>query len=1303
MAGRDITVGGTESGTTSVSLDTQPRRGSHHILGTSNASGAFAITGRPVVGNQYPATIAKFGMSFPATAGTSAQFASDNVVMIYGNAYPRQNGATTSTTIANVDSYETSSFSVSKTNSTNKVFDINYHTFAGQGDDKNYCLFYGAGRNDTNGGRMRIAWGAASAAVVSVFLKDNTLTYPNWTWERTAKVGATFSVQDVPAAPTSVSVVNKSTSSSYYGTFRVRWIPPTDTGGSPNAPLSIDGYRVMIYNTDNQTYDNYSIGYFNTYVSGGTTYTYCDVTLPAYYYIDGYKVFYTYDVYVAAYNSVSTGHNSSFWDYDYPNAHIGAQVVVSGITWSDPFAYIQTKRKNSDYLTANTTSSIYVETPAGSGDVSWTLSGNGGFYKSGTVTQPTSGTTTTNLVSTVGDMQVYEDSGPLVYTLTATNGLGSYSDYSPFPTPDEAPTDNIHTWSAAAGSANGTVVLTLRYSSTPAGSGDNGPTYARIFRGDYTGHKGVRLYSYSETSPSTLTPVYTYTDTGLTPGTTYYYRVYIFNNAGYVTHDITGTPSASPVVTISAAKEGYFIRVTYSIYFPTGSGSGIWSMIRSDGEEIFPDTAIADGETVSTTYLDENTQPSTSYSYTITAKNDKPTATTVTSNSITVPALNAGESTGSIGGNAHSPFTGANAANTDWMSGVTFSSGNTSGAWIDNYPDSGFSTDKVVYVYQATVHFRSGGSGTVQLQMSQNSNPSNANQNGRYYQRTRTSSAAITRDPDTDLTATFNPRSEADERLITSVGQKWYVGFRQISGADVKFYREAGDSGANIIGDNVIYKNGVNVNSDFGTTNENMYVDFVWRSVPSAPLNASASITSVLDSATEVKISWTTPSNMGGYAINGYRILYRPQGDVGDPWETTGKFGNLSTTQYTVTGLEPGTTYEFVVAATNMLTEVINNDTTNNTYTYPDMGDVVGTNSGILTITTDVNTVPYGAKHAFGNKPIITSYSVGNGRATFNTSADHGLGIGDIVSISVDNYFDTVAFNPGTEPYPIDGIYYVKSSSFSTQFVIAYDGTHTIPDPEDPTGTIDVPNVGGPYTVVTPAVNEFTGDGVLNDALFTGLWNLTTDADISVRITETGGPADFFRYSLTDFRLDNGTDIAIIAGTSQYITGGVSVKFNAATGHTVGDTWSCSAIPTFAQRWKTATDIKVRSSSAWNTSPALKVWEGGAWVAKLPYVQAAEPPLTEFTGSGNDDGLFGGTYTGTAETTYYVKIVYAPGGDVGSDAIRWSTDNFATDNGSNITIEAATPITLSQGVVFEFDSDTDHTLGDIWSAEWTPA
>jgi len=88
---------------------------------------------------------------------------------------------------------------------------------------------------------------------------------------------------------------------------------------------------------------------------------------------------------------------------------------------------------------------------------------------------------------------------------------------------------------------------------------------------------------------------------------------------------------------------------------------------------------------------------------------------------------------------------------------------------------------------------------------------------------------------------------------------------------------------------------------------------------------------------------------------------------------------------------------------------------------------------------------------------------------------------------------------------------------------------------------------------------------------------------------------------------------------------------------------------------------------------------------------------TTFTGSGLDDAYLAGHFSGTASTTYYVKID-ATGTP---DTFSWSKDNFSTTEATGVAITGGEQ-TLDNGIKIDFGATTGHTLNDVWSGTATP-
>jgi hypothetical protein len=89
--------------------------------------------------------------------------------------------------------------------------------------------------------------------------------------------------------------------------------------------------------------------------------------------------------------------------------------------------------------------------------------------------------------------------------------------------------------------------------------------------------------------------------------------------------------------------------------------------------------------------------------------------------------------------------------------------------------------------------------------------------------------------------------------------------------------------------------------------------------------------------------------------------------------------------------------------------------------------------------------------------------------------------------------------------------------------------------------------------------------------------------------------------------------------------------------------------------------------------------------------------VTDFTGTGLNDAVFHGVFTGNGTTTYYVRIDSS--GAV--DSFEWSLDNFATTQDTFRSIQPGL-LLLSDGISIEFQSVTGHTIGDTWSGTASP-
>ena len=82
---------------------------------------------------------------------------------------------------------------------------------------------------------------------------------------------------------------------------------------------------------------------------------------------------------------------------------------------------------------------------------------------------------------------------------------------------------------------------------------------------------------------------------------------------------------------------------------------------------------------------------------------------------------------------------------------------------------------------------------------------------------------------------------------------------------------------------------------------------------------------------------------------------------------------------------------------------------------------------------------------------------------------------------------------------------------------------------------------------------------------------------------------------------------------------------------------------------------------------------------------------TNFTGTGLDDAIFTGHFTGTSTETFYVRI-----DSIGAtDTFEWSLDNFASTESTGVPITGE-PQMLQNSIYIDFNAITGHTLGDAW-------
>lgn len=147
------------------------------------------------------------------------------------------------------------------------------------------------------------------------------------------------------------------------------------------------------------------------------------------------------------------------------------------------------------------------------------------------------------------------------------------------------------------------------------------------------------------------------------------------------------------------------------------------------------------------------------------------------------------------------------------------------------------------------------------------------------------------------------------------------------------------------------------------------------------------------------------------------------------------------------------------------------------------------------------------------------------------------------------------------QPHTFDVMRVTGNAHFDQDLTVDGDlvinGTQTITNSNNISlsGAFQYLNAGD--TITSPT---FTGTG-LNDAEFTGHYTGTSsNKSFYVKIDSSHGNDDTFKWSTDNFVTTEASLVAI-TGNDQALEDGISVKFNAASGHTVNDQWVGTASP----------------------------------------------------------------------------------------------------------------------------------------------
>lgn len=182
----------------------------------------------------------------------------------------------------------------------------------------------------------------------------------------------------------------------------------------------------------------------------------------------------------------------------------------------------------------------------------------------------------------------------------------------------------------------------------------------------------------------------------------------------------------------------------------------------------------------------------------------------------------------------------------------------------------------------------------------------------------------------------------------------YYYGFGKADGLQATFRRGATPNAS--YNPNGIYETAAGTTTTAYASNT-IYGSVTWLHVPNAPtFGVGQGATSTTPG--QADLTWTAPSDNGGSAVYGYRIIYKKSS--ASAWSvygnhTIGSPSNTTGTSATVTGLDPGVSYDFKVAAMNIVSDrhlgaSIYPTETRDFGNYSSITAPIGTNSATTTV-----------------------------------------------------------------------------------------------------------------------------------------------------------------------------------------------------------------------------------------------------------------------------------------------------------------------------------------------------------------
>ena len=847
--------------------------------------------------------------------------------------------------------------------------------------------------------------------------------------------------------------------------------------------------------------------------------------------------------------------------------------------------------------------------------------------------------------------------------------------------------------SLAATAGSGSVSLTWQ---PPANNGGATITGYNIYRGTTPGGEGSTPIATGVTGGS-------FTDTGLTNGTTYYYTVAAVNSAGVSAHSneafatpqlVQATVPGAPTG-LTAAGANSSVKLSWTAPSSNG-GSPITSydVYRATSPGGEGTTAVATGVT-GTSFTDATVTNGTKYYYTVAAVNAVGVSAQSNEASATPQPTVPGAPTGLV---------------------ASGGSGQVALSWTTPNTDGG-SAITGYNVYRGTT---AGGEGSTPIATGVNGGSftdTTVTNGTKYYYTvaavnavgTGTASNEASATPQAAATVPGAPTGLAATGGNASVKLSWTApasnGGAAITGYDVYRGTSLGGEGSTPIATGVT---GTSF-TDTGLTNGTAYYYTVaavnavgtgtasneasatpQATVPTAPLGLTAAAGNG-----SVALSWSVPASNGGSAITGYDV-YR--GTTAGGEASTPIASNVSGTSYTDTTAANGTKYYYTVAAVNAIG--VSAQSNEASATPQAAATVPGAPTGLAATGGNASVKLSWTAPASNGGSAITGYDVYRG-----TTAGGEASTPIASNVSGTSYTDTTAANGTKYYYTVAAVNAIGVSAQSNEASATPQAAATVPGA--PTG---LAATGGNASVklswTAPASNG--GSAITGYDVYRGT---TAGGEASTPIA-----SNVSGTSYTDTTAANGTKYYYTVAAVNAI--GVSAQSNEA-----------SATPQAAGKAAFVRRVGSATASASRTTTSVAVSAPGVVAGHTLVVSLLLSTTKSLTGTVSATDSAGNSYvvardtndgSGGDRTVVLVSVgvqALAAGGSItltypSSAETHVSVDEFSGITGIDTSAGATgTATAFSSGAAPTTTQATDVLIGTVgiesgkaptWAAGWTP-